>query len=749
MFIICDWKKIIYLIISMDNKTNVPDILFRNHENDYGQLEYKYILTPLTSEQKDRLTSQVKFRVNTDDNYGQAIYDIGLSDDGFALGLTKEQLDKSLINFNEIVENAGLKVCDTTIHEVTHYAKSEEDLLSYIKDKRCLSKSQTDIDLDSAKNKRNETATKTEETIEFTRYVAEVIIRNIRKKQYIDLRIGVAGNVDAGKSTLLGVLTKGVLDNGRGSARMEVFNFQHEILSGRTSSIGQQIMGFDDKGNSVADVITIKKPTWEDIVKSSTKIITFFDLAGHASYLKTTIKGITSNRPDYCLIMVGSNIGSNAGAKMDMTVEHINLCLHMNVPFIIVLTKIDIAPPNVLKETLNYIKNIIKKKARKIAYSVKTKADLSICSEQLPGGKIVPIFKVSNVTGDNLDLLKSFLNYIPVRKSFLKAQKRSARMQIQDIYKVDGVGTVVGGMIVSGHIKVNDILKLGPSATGEFIDARIRSIQCKTVNVQEIYAATWITVSIPKVENKYVRKGMYLLSEEEAKTNWEFKAMVFIDSQNSINLRVGYQPHCHIGHITQTCKITDIVSINHSDQREKEIASDNKIMITRKTLDDLKELLKVYKNNPEMLASEEEKKNDATVVDSNKKIKYKKDPNIKKQSIIDKILVSSLLDTRIKDIMTREINSESLEQIRKYINKSVLPNIGPGDWAELTIRFCFRPEVIFNNEKKRFIFREGVTRGIGRITGVTDAVYEPLSNKKVTKGNKKKRLSRKRRGRKK
>lgn len=34
-----------------------------------------------------------------------------------------------------------------------------------------------------------------------------------------DVRIAVVGNVDAGKSTTLGVLTKGQLDNGRGSAR--------------------------------------------------------------------------------------------------------------------------------------------------------------------------------------------------------------------------------------------------------------------------------------------------------------------------------------------------------------------------------------------------------------------------------------------------------------------------------------------------------------------------------------------------
>ena len=34
-----------------------------------------------------------------------------------------------------------------------------------------------------------------------------------------DIRVAVVGNVDAGKSTTLGVLTRGNLDDGRGSAR--------------------------------------------------------------------------------------------------------------------------------------------------------------------------------------------------------------------------------------------------------------------------------------------------------------------------------------------------------------------------------------------------------------------------------------------------------------------------------------------------------------------------------------------------
>lgn len=70
-----------------------------------------------------------------------------------------------------------------------------------------------------------------------------------------DLSVGaaVAGSVDAGKSTLVAVLTHGsdgqpLLDNSAGSARMSVFRHKHEIESGRTSSISQQMLGYDREG---------------------------------------------------------------------------------------------------------------------------------------------------------------------------------------------------------------------------------------------------------------------------------------------------------------------------------------------------------------------------------------------------------------------------------------------------------------------------------------------------------------------
>lgn len=58
----------------------------------------------------------------------------------------------------------------------------------------------------------------------------------------VDLRIATIGNVDAGKSTLVGALTRGCLDDGAGRARSLVFTHAHERETGRSSSVSTQIM---------------------------------------------------------------------------------------------------------------------------------------------------------------------------------------------------------------------------------------------------------------------------------------------------------------------------------------------------------------------------------------------------------------------------------------------------------------------------------------------------------------------------
>lgn len=70
--------------------------------------------------------------------------------------------------------------------------------------------------------------------------VADVLLRtHAGKHPAVEVRVAIIGNVDSGKSTMVGVLTRSMLDDGRGLARSKVFRHNHEEATGRTSSIGQ------------------------------------------------------------------------------------------------------------------------------------------------------------------------------------------------------------------------------------------------------------------------------------------------------------------------------------------------------------------------------------------------------------------------------------------------------------------------------------------------------------------------------
>ena len=57
-----------------------------------------------------------------------------------------------------------------------------------------------------------------------------------------DVRVAMIGNVDSGKSTLIGVLTSSSLDDGRGAARSFILKHRHEQENGRTSAVTLEII---------------------------------------------------------------------------------------------------------------------------------------------------------------------------------------------------------------------------------------------------------------------------------------------------------------------------------------------------------------------------------------------------------------------------------------------------------------------------------------------------------------------------
>lgn len=222
-------------------------------EPQLGNIEYKLKLINPSSQRFEHLVTQMKWRLR--EGQGEALYEIGVSDSGYLEGLNDTDMSTSLDTLRKMANKLG---ASTTILR--------------------------------------------RKVLPTQRSVAEVLVRKIPDDQHsIEVRVAVLGGVNAGKSTLLGVLTQGELDNGRGSARLNMFRHRHEIQSGRTSCISHEALGFDTQGNVIN--LALDMMTAEEISEKSSKLVTFMDLAGHRRYLKTTVQALTGYKPHFAMVI--------------------------------------------------------------------------------------------------------------------------------------------------------------------------------------------------------------------------------------------------------------------------------------------------------------------------------------------------------------------------------------------------------------------------------------------------------------
>jgi len=394
----------------------------------------------------------------------------------------------------------------------------------------------------------------------------------------LEVRCAVVGNVDSGKSTTLGVLTRGGLDDGRGRARVALFRHKHEIETGRTSSVGMEILGFGADGHPIlanfqlntaeaqsgadktafaAATARREKLTWDQISERSAKMVSFIDLAGHERYLKTTLYGMTSHSPDCVMLMVGANAG-----LIGMSKEHLAIALALSVPVIVAITKIDMTPANVLQDTIKQVVKILKSPGcRKTPVFVKSAEQAVELSRAFTTERLCPIFLLSNVTGEGLDHLRLFLNLVPSSEGDEHKFTTDSPLEysITDVWSVPYVGVVVNGIINAGAIHAGDAVLLGPDGNGQWLASSVKSIQRKRANVESADAGQTVSVALKRVRRANVRKGMVLVSRTDHPPHAarRFHGQVLILYHNT-TMQIGYQAMLHCGAIRQTVRIVSI-----------------------------------------------------------------------------------------------------------------------------------------------------------------------------------------------
>ena len=422
-----------------------------------------------------------------------------------------------------------------------------------------------------------------------------------------DVRVAIVGNVDSGKSTLIGVLTNGGLDDGRGLARSKVFQHRHEAANGRTSCIGQHILGFDEEDEVVHQTVSsfasaqAKNKGWREVVMRSRSTLTLIDLAGHERYLKTTIAGLTGSFPDYAIVVIGANAG-----VMKMTREHLGVVIALKIPFICVVTKVDMAPKNVLARTKKQLFRILKSSAAggKKPFHIKSEADVKMCSENV-SHKLCPVFFVSTVTGDNLPLLTTYLASLKPRLEFPSLRPPSSNgaaaahaepengdapaengdadaaspsggsgpveFRIDETFVVTGVGLIISGTVTRGVLHENTSLRVGPFSDGSYRPVLARTLQYKRVPVTQCGPGSSCAVSVRSQNRKLplrrseIRRGMVMVDVHTPTPRpvHRFEAEILV-LHHPTSIGEKYQAVIHCGIVRQTATLVELRSVSSS-----------------------------------------------------------------------------------------------------------------------------------------------------------------------------------------
>jgi len=379
-----------------------------------------------------------------------------------------------------------------------------------------------------------------------------------------NVRVAVVGNVDAGKSTLIGTLTTSSLDDGRGRSRTTIMKHRHEIESGRTSTATVHLMGFRHNGDPVAgrdSVRANKRKSEDEIARESYRIVTLMDLAGHEKYLKTTIHGVSSGFADYSLILVNSR-----HPPTHMTQHHLNLCCSFGIPTIVVFTKIDGCPEHALKTSKEELGKMMRSpEVGRRPFAVRNEQDITTCVGKLH--TLAPIFETSCVSGEGLSLLRKMLFALPKRRRHENKVNRSFEFLVEDIFNVPGVGAVVSGFVNAGNLTVgsNCNVYVGPLDDGSFIKTVAKSAHITRINTSHITAgqSACLAFSIKKEDRPKLRRGMVVLCESPTSTR-EFDAEICVLKGEGTTIRRSYQAYVHVLNVRQSAFAKNIEMVNHS-----------------------------------------------------------------------------------------------------------------------------------------------------------------------------------------
>ncbi|KAF2664904.1 P-loop containing nucleoside triphosphate hydrolase protein [Microthyrium microscopicum] len=431
-----------------------------------------------------------------------ALYEIGVADDGTFVGLADDELDESIETLQTMAASLG---CIASV--LRKVAVGECQWLEPTSGNQAPKLRKSKLWVAEAYVRPNFNAKAR------VRSHSESSIEPQPISVTDQLRVTLTGTTMSGKSSLLGTLTTATLDNGRGKSRLSLLKHQHEIKSGMTSSVTHELLGYHETSGGDTQAVNFASAnvsSWVDIhtlcAGASGRLVFFSDSAGHPRFRRTTVRGLIGWAPHWTVLCIPADnsedtagrLGSTppshetlglpltgSGQDVDLSQEHLELCLKLDLPLVIVITKIDLASRVGLRSYLNKILTALKRAGRQPLilpdYRVASEGDMCLVNardmadmkSQIQGLQenhrwIVPIVLTSAVKGTGIKTLHALLNALPIPQPKYSSINNSALFDIEDTFTgkpqvgSDTDTIILSGAVRQGTIKIGDELLVGP-----------------------------------------------------------------------------------------------------------------------------------------------------------------------------------------------------------------------------------------------------------------------------------------------
>jgi elongation factor Tu len=330
-----------------------------------------------------------------------------------------------------------------------------------------------------------------------------------RSKPHVN--VGTIGHVDHGKTTLT-------------AAILNVLN-----LAGNTVKM-KKVDEIDNAPEEKARGITISLSHNE--YETATRHYAHIDAPGHADYIKNMITGAA--QMDGAILVVAATDGA-----MPQTREHILLAKQVGVPRIIVfLNKADMVDD---ADMLDLVEEEVRELLTKQGYD----------------GKNAPVIRGSGLKAleatslDDpwaqkvMDLAKALDEYIPVPERELD---KPFLMPVEDIFSIEGRGTVVTGRIERGVIKVGEEVEIvGLKDTQK---TTITGIEMFNKQLDEGQAGDNAGILLRGLKKEDIHRGQVLSKPGSVKPHTEFEGEIYVltkeEGGRHTPFFTGYKPQFYV-----------------------------------------------------------------------------------------------------------------------------------------------------------------------------------------------------------